>query len=141
LLFEPGRGFKGGGVWIGGKKNGSVAFTFPSVALVTNCGVEKVPVPGLPESDEEPEIAEAWQPMQLIAVGPLNENCGSGHPFIAGGGVGAAAPHAPSTPTTAQDQPSHQRFESLIITLQKQIGELATSSSYSSLMTTEPSGI
>ena len=50
-----------------------------------------------------------------------------------------------SIPTTQRGrfaiQPSHQRFESLIITLQKQIGELAMSSSYSSLMTTEPSGI
>ena len=31
------------------------------VAGVTNCGVEKVPAPGLPESDDEPEIAEAWR--------------------------------------------------------------------------------
>src|SRR5271169_1165110 len=77
---NPHNGLKGAGVPIGGKKKGSVAFTFPSVAGVTNCGVEKVPAPGLPEFDEEPEIAEAWQPMQLILVGPLNENCGSAQP-------------------------------------------------------------
>jgi hypothetical protein len=36
----PDSGRKAASVWIGGKKNGSVAFTFPSVAGVTNSGVE-----------------------------------------------------------------------------------------------------
>ena len=145
---------RAGSVWSGGKNSGSVAFTFPSVAGVTNSDVEKVPVPGLPAFVEEPETAEAWQPMQLIAVGPLNENCGSGHPplLVAAGVVAllvaaiviveAADPQpVDSVPTTAQDHPSHQRFESLVITLQNLIGEVGSSSQCSSLMTTEPSGI
>ena len=120
--------------------------TFPTVAGVTNSGVEKVPAPGLPEFDEEPEIAEAWQPMQLILVGPLNENCGSAQPsplLVAESVVPEAADALPvtSVPTTAQYQPSHQRLESLIITLQKRIGEFGSGFKYSSLMTTEPSSI
>jgi len=68
---SPATGLKGAGVWIGGKKSGSVAVTFPRVAGVTNIGVEKVPAPGLPEFDEEPEIAEAWQPIAVNAGGTI----------------------------------------------------------------------
>jgi hypothetical protein len=128
---------------MGGKKSGSVAVTFPRVAGVTNIGVEKVPAPGLPEFDEEPEIAEAWQPMQLMLVGPLTENCDSAQPFDAEEVVvdAAGVPLPTSVPTTSQSQPSHQRLESLIIPLQKIIGEFGSVSKYSSFITTAPSGI
>jgi len=138
---NPATGLKG--VWIGGEKSGSVANRFPWVATVTNSGVEKVPVPGLNVFDEEPEIAEAWQPKQLIPVGPLGENCGSAQPFVVEDVVVEAAggPLPTSVPTTSQSQPSHQRPESLIIPLQKIIGEFGSVSKYSSFMTTAPSGI
>jgi len=140
---NPATGLKG--VWIGGEKSGSVANRFPWVATVTNSGVEKVPVPGLNVFDEEPEIAEAWQPKQLIPVGPLGENRGSAQPLllvVEDVGVEAAdALPVTSVPTTSQSQPSHQRLESLIIPLQKRMGELGLVSPYSSLMITEPSGI
>jgi hypothetical protein len=95
--------------------------------------VEKVPAPGTFE------IAEAWQPMQLIPVGPLDENCGSAHPLVAEVAAVAAA-LVTSVPTTAQSHPSHQRLESLTITLQKMMGEVKTVSKYSSLTTIAPSG-
>src|ERR1700733_8310398 len=94
-----------------------------------NSGPEKVPAPGAVE------IAEAWQPMQLILVGPLNESCGSAHPFVA---EGAAALRLVSVPTTDQYHPSHQRLESLTIPLQNWMGEGLLE--YSSLMAIAPSG-
>jgi hypothetical protein len=143
---NPGTRSSAAGVSIGGKKIGSVALTFPWVAWVTNIGVEKVPAPGLPEFDEEPEIAEAWQPMQLILVGPLTENCGSAQPLVVEDVVAVVVEAADvllptSVPTTSQSQPSHQRLESLIIPLQKIIGEFGSVSRYSSFITTAPSGI
>ncbi len=98
-----------------------------AVVGFTNSGVEKVPAPG------EFEIAEAWQPMQLILVGPLNENTASAHPFVAEVAEGAAAALVLSVPTTPQYHPSHQRLESLIITLQNRMRELGSVSAYSSL--------
>ena len=95
--------------------------------------VEKVPAPGAFE------IAEAWQPMQLTLVGPLTGYTTALHPFAEGEGVGAGVPPV-SLPTTAQSHPSHQRFESLTITLQKRIGEVKSVFSYSSLTTIAPSG-
>jgi hypothetical protein len=107
---------------------------FPTAEVVKGkFVVEKVPVPG------EVEIAEAWQPMQLTLVGPLTGYTTAAHPFAEGVGVGAGVPPV-SLPTTAQSHPSHQRFESLTIPLQKRMGEVKSVSAYSSLITIAPSG-
>ena len=64
-----------------------------------NSGPEKVPAPG------EVEIAEAWQPMQLILTGPAIGNCASAHPPVVEDAAGGAIL---SVPTTDQYHPSHQ---------------------------------